>query len=117
VFPNLKVVLVSLVPVATAGRPSNFLAAQAWRWSTSGGSAARRAALEPRLEAALRKRPDVQEVRVDVDPPQRAAARSNFIASRSCCSEVARLDGLTREHDIDEAIKVIHPSPDMLTVP
>jgi len=31
---------------------------------------------------------------------------------------VARLDGLTREHDIDdEAIKVIHPSPDMLTVP
>ena len=58
----------------------------------------------------------MQEVRIDVDPPQRAAAQFHE-HPRSCCSEMARLDGLTREHDIDEAIKVIHPSPDMLTVP
>lgn len=106
----------ALVPVATADQVQQLLAGPGLTlldfWQLT---CAPCRALEPRLEAVLRRHPDVQAARIDVDSDLQAPSRFDVLSIPTLLlfhgrTEIGRLDGLIREADIDQASPPEKPS-------
>ncbi len=66
-------------------------------------------ALEPRLDAVLRRHPSVRPARIDVDSDLQAPSRFDVLSIPTLLlfrggTEIARLDGLIRGADIEQAL-------------
>jgi len=105
----------SLVPVATADQVEQLLTSPGLTlldfWQLT---CAPCRALEPRLDAVLRRHPDVRSARIDVDNHLETASRFDVLSIPTLLlfhggSEIARLDGLIREADIDLAFAAERP--------
>ncbi len=97
----------SLVPVATADHVEQLLGGPGLTlldfWQLT---CAPCRALEPRLDAVLRRHQHVRAVRIDVDSDLQAPSRFDVLSIPTLLlfrggTEIARLDGLIREADID----------------
>jgi len=100
----------SLVPVATADQVEQLLGGPGLAlldfWQLT---CAPCGALEPRLDAVLRRHPNVRAARIDVDSDLQAPNRFDVLSIPTLLlfrggTEIARLDGLIREADIDQAL-------------
>ena len=77
-------------------------------------------ALEPRLDAVLRRHPSVRAVRIDVDSDLQAPSRFNVLSIPTLLllhdgTEIARLDGLIRDTDIEQALTADEAVPHRAT--
>ncbi len=100
----------ALVPVATAAQVEQLLAGPGLTlldfWQLT---CAPCRALQPRLDAVLRQHPDVRAVRIDLDSDLQAPGRFDVLSLPTLLlfhggTEIARLDGLIRETDIEQAL-------------
>jgi len=100
----------SLVPVATAAQVEQLLAGPGLTlldfWQLT---CAPCRALEPRLDAVLRRHPSVRPARIDVDSDLETASRFDVLSIPILLlfrggTEIARLDGLIREADMEQAL-------------
>jgi len=112
----------SLVPVATANQVEQLLTGPGLTlldfWQLT---CAPCRALEPRLDAVLRRHPNVRLARIDGDSDLETASGFQVLSIPTLLlfhggTEIARLDGLIREADIDQALTegaaVLHGATD-----
>jgi len=112
----------ALVPVATANQVEQLLAGPGLTlldfWQLT---CAPCRALEPRLDAVLRRHPNVRLARIDGDSDLETASGFQVLSIPTLLlfhggTEIARLDGLIREADIDQALTegaaVLHGATD-----
>jgi thioredoxin 1 len=112
----------SLAPIATANQVEQLLTGPGLTlldfWQLT---CAPCRALEPRLDAVLRRHPSVRAARIDVDSDLQAPNRFDVLSIPTLLlfrggTEIARLDGLIREADIDQALTegeaVLHRATD-----
>ncbi len=100
----------SLAPIATADQVEQLLTSPGLTlldfWQLT---CAPCRALEPRLDAVLRRHPSVRAVRIDVDSDLQAPSRFDVLSIPTLLlfhggTEIARLDGLIRGADIEQAL-------------
>ncbi len=112
----------SLVPITTADQVEQLLTGPGLTlldfWQLTSAPCR---ALEPRLNAVLRRHQHVRAVRIDVDSDLQAASRFDVLSIPTLLlfhdgTETARLDGLIRETDIEQALTadeaVLHRATD-----
>ena len=112
----------SLAPIATADQVEQLLTGPGLTlldfWQLT---CAPCRALEPWLDAVLRRHPSVRAVRIDVDSDRQAPNRFDVLSIPTLLlfhdgTETARLDGLIRETDIEQALTadeaVLHRATD-----
>ena len=111
----------SLVPVATADQVEQLLTGPGltlldfWQHTCPPCRA-----LEPRLDAVLRRHPSVRAVRIDVDSDLETPSRFDVLSIPTLLlfhggTETARLDGLIRETDIEQALTADEAAPHRAT--